>query len=148
MDWASIKYSLMLWLILVVVHMPEWNGCLEKERMALLQIKAFFVSNGASDYGLHKLDSWVDDRSANCCGWDLVKCNCLTGHVSNLSLGKLHSTSADGYLFLNSSLFLPFEDLRGLDLSLNLFFGFVEDKSQWRALDDIFCVLERSKEKV
>ncbi|KAI4305080.1 hypothetical protein L6164_028469 [Bauhinia variegata] len=117
--------------------MPECNGCLEKERMALLKIKAFFVSNGASDYGLHKLDSWVDDRSANCCGWDLVKCNPLTGHVSDLSLGKLHSGFADGYLFLNGSLFLPFEDLRGLDLSLNWFHGFVEDKGQWRALDDI-----------
>ncbi|KAI4351486.1 hypothetical protein L6164_005852 [Bauhinia variegata] len=123
MEWVSIKYSVILfWLILLAVQMPDCSGCLEKERLGLIQIKAYFSLNGADEAAL---DSWVDDKAANCCAWELVKCNTLTGHIAELSLNGF---SADGDWFLNGSLFLPFDELRSLDLSDNSFEGFVEEK--------------------
>ncbi|KAI4305069.1 hypothetical protein L6164_028458 [Bauhinia variegata] len=102
----------------------QCHGCLEKERMGLLQIKGFIYYN--VDYeSRYRLDSWVDDRAANCCAWEFVKCHPLTGHVAELSLCCWEPLSN---WFLNNSLFLPFEQLRSLDLSSSGFYGLVEDK--------------------
>ncbi|KAG5628460.1 hypothetical protein H5410_000177 [Solanum commersonii] len=100
--------------------------CPKDQALALLQFKNMFPINpNASDYcfkfkGFHsypKTLTW--NRSTDCCSWDGVHCDKMTGQVIELNLtcsglqGKFHS---------NSSLF-QLCNLRRLDLSYNNFFG-------------------------
>ena len=93
------------------------NGCLDKERIGLLEIKHYFVSQ--KGYYSNELGSWVDDRDSNCCSWKRVKCsNISSGHITELSLSGLLYWTLHHNIF-NVSLFRPFEELRLLDLSAN-----------------------------
>jgi len=100
------------------------NGCLEKERIGLLEIKHYIVSQDEGDSlntASKKLVSWVDDRGSNCCSWKRVKCsNISSGHITELSLQELLY-----HMMLNVSLFRPFEELCTLDLSNNYFGGWI-----------------------
>ncbi|KAL5767215.1 hypothetical protein ACOSQ2_013998 [Xanthoceras sorbifolium] len=131
--------------------MHGYKSCLERERTALLEIKAFYINS--------TLESWVDDRVSDCCDWDYVECNTTTGRVINLSLsalldyifdccnwsyvecntttGRVINLSLFALLdysppplsqILNFSLFQPFEELQSLDLSSNYFEGWVDSR--------------------
>ncbi|PWA62975.1 receptor like protein 1 [Artemisia annua] len=68
------------------------------------------------------LPSWVD--FGECCDWERVKCNTITGHVTKLSFNQINNNlrfiSEPVKLWpLNVSLFLQFEELRSLNLSMN-----------------------------
>ncbi|KAL3379473.1 hypothetical protein AABB24_000260 [Solanum stoloniferum] len=86
--------------------------CLKDQALALLQFKHEFATD---DYST--LLSW--NRSIDCCSWDGVHCDKMTGQVTELNLaecglqGKFHS---------NSSLF-KLSNLKRLDLSGNYFSG-------------------------
>ena len=43
------------------------KGCLEKERIGLLKIKYYILSNKGDPYNKTELASWVNDRDSNCC---------------------------------------------------------------------------------
>lgn len=61
----------------------EWcHCCLEKERIGLLEIKAWINHpNGSS------LTHWVENKEdGDCCQWHEVKCDNTTGRVVELSL--------------------------------------------------------------
>ncbi|KAL6312416.1 hypothetical protein AAG906_025897 [Vitis piasezkii] len=87
------------------------------------------------------LPSWVDDESSNCCEWERVGCDPITSQVTGLFLNNTRQISSlkdspapkwleyhanDKYWLLNASLFLPFGELRNLDLSANSFDGCIE----------------------
>ncbi|KAL5836688.1 hypothetical protein ACOSQ3_013857 [Xanthoceras sorbifolium] len=112
------------------------KGCLEKERIALLKIKALIINASTVlvyDYNPtleswiddhnRTLESWVDNRASDCCGWYQVECNTTTGRVINLSLSRLLYRSTP---ILNISLFQSFEELQSLNLSSNYFEGCVD----------------------
>ncbi|KAH7846098.1 hypothetical protein Vadar_009868 [Vaccinium darrowii] len=95
------------------------NGCWEKERFALLQIKdSINFPNGTS------LPSWEEDDYLDCCQWEGVKCHPTTHRVIELSL---RDQRLDGHWHLNASVLLPLESLQSLDLSGNHLYGFVGD---------------------
>ncbi|MED6112250.1 hypothetical protein PIB30_059985 [Stylosanthes scabra] len=105
------------------------SGCFPEEKRSLLEFKACY-----SDDSL--LPSWVDDDpNSNCCEWERVTCDPSANHVTNLNLHGLykHGSMPNHYgVFdcygspsLNSSLFLPFKQLRTLDLSFNCFGDFI-----------------------
>lgn len=105
--------------------MHGYKGCLENERPALQKLKAFFksISNQNVD---DILTSWVYDPMSDCCDWERVKCNGMTGRIIELSLnstGEHTYDFSDGFPLLNLSLFSPFEELQTLDLSDNFFKG-------------------------
>ncbi|XP_027343102.1 receptor-like protein 14 [Abrus precatorius] len=101
---------------MVLLNMNGSKGCLEKERLGLLEIKDYF---GSSDYGhIEVLPSWVDDKGANCCGWERVHCN--TKRVTHLILEDLPALIQTP---MNFSLLLPFEQLQFLDFSAVYFNG-------------------------
>jgi len=111
-----------LFLILVIMLAVEngCNGCWEKERFALLQIKdSINFPNGTS------LPSWEEDDYLDCCQWERVTCNSTTHRVIKLSLNTSRDWRRDDYWYLNASILLPFESLRSLDLSDNQLYGFV-----------------------
>ncbi|XP_059635205.1 cuscuta receptor 1-like [Cornus florida] len=114
------------WVLLVLVWIHE-NGCCgwwEQERIALLQLKASInYPNGTS------LPSWKDavGIESGCCDWEGVECNITTGHVVKLLLNLTRDYSLGDWYF-NASLFLPFKQLRILDLMDNSLVGWVANE--------------------
>ena len=118
--------------IMMINAMLLSQGCLEEERIALLQIKTSFVdhSNDTSSWLL----SWGED--ALCCSWKRVTCsNSTTRRVIEIDLFfarywyfPVFSTQDMGDLYLNASIFLPFQELNVLDLSTNGIAGCVANE--------------------
>ncbi|CAL5345307.1 unnamed protein product [Camellia sinensis] len=115
-----------LWVMLLVLA-SKCYGCLEHERVALLQLKAFSLKH--SNVLRTWVEAWEGETTTDCCKWERVKCNATTGRVIQLSLN-----SAENYFwnsrnwYLNASMFLPFEELESLDLSYNGLAGWLEDE--------------------
>ncbi|XP_058004625.1 receptor-like protein 14 isoform X4 [Hevea brasiliensis] len=122
MERPLFKFSLWVLLVIVFVQMNGCRACLEKERIGLLEFKAFLKSNCEL---IDNLDSWVEDRMSDCCGWDRVKCNTTSRRVVDLSLNEVLTFSDPKTCSLNLSMFYPFEELLGLDLSDNWFYGWI-----------------------
>ena len=124
----------LLWALLLFVQIHEHSGCIEEERMGLIELKAFLKSN--IHYTNHLLlPSWVNETKSGCCGWEGVMCNTTTSHVIELSLYDLKQETDEDIgdydedigdyednnetWFLNACLFQPFKELRSLNLSAN-----------------------------
>ncbi|KAA3486044.1 LRR receptor-like serine/threonine-protein kinase GSO1 isoform X6 [Gossypium australe] len=97
------------------------EGCWENEKAALFQLKPFFAH-------IYDVDtSWVE---GNCCRWNRVECSTSTGRVTRLVLeyyDEDYKGKFQGW-HLNVSLFLPFEELKSLDLSGNYIDGFIDNQ--------------------
>ncbi|KAG2292447.1 hypothetical protein Bca52824_039116 [Brassica carinata] len=106
--------------LMLQLQMKGCVGCLETERMGLLQLKNGFKVEEES-----MLKSWShDDPSSDCCHWKRVKCSDATtgGHVVHLSLDELIPASYElENQSLNLSLFHSFPRLQNLKLSFNKF---------------------------
>ncbi|KAL5738657.1 hypothetical protein ACOSP7_031418 [Xanthoceras sorbifolium] len=96
------------------------EGCLEEERVALLQLKHFFNDP-------HWLQDWVEgEKNSDCCQWERVKCNNPTGRVIELDLWMTRNRDLGGW-YLNASLFSTFQKLASLYLMNNSIIGFAEN---------------------
>uniref|UniRef100_A0A199UAD5 Leucine-rich repeat-containing N-terminal plant-type domain-containing protein n=1 Tax=Manihot esculenta TaxID=3983 RepID=A0A199UAD5_MANES len=118
------KFSLWAFLVIIFLQMNGSRSCLEKERIGLLEFKAFMKSNCEVD---DNLDSWVEDGTSDCCDWDRVTCSYTSRRVVDLSLYWVAKHSSLGITCsLNLSMFYPFEELLSLDFSNNWFNGWIE----------------------
>ena len=91
--------------------------CNEKEKHALLRFK-----QALSD-PTNRLSSWSMDE--DCCRWEAVRCNNITGRVVELQLGNPHVINGTNFTFggeISPSL-LELEFLSYLDLNWNTFEG-------------------------
>ncbi|XP_050232039.1 receptor-like protein 1 [Mercurialis annua] len=97
-------------ILMVLVQGLFCNGCINEERIALLQLK--------SDLKFLPYLNWT---GLDCCIWEGIECDNMTGRVVNLSLGFASDYWAcpPQKTRVNGSLFLPFQQLRSLDLSGN-----------------------------
>ncbi|XP_052488931.1 receptor-like protein 45 isoform X3 [Gossypium raimondii] len=118
------------WLAMVLVVLSLGaglcDGCLEEERFALFQLKPFFEF---IDYKFQDLDYGSrpeKESSSNCCEWERVECNPISGRVTHLFLNYSSNMKRDWYL--NASLFLPFEKLQNLSLSGNFITGCIANQ--------------------
>jgi len=112
------------WMLLALLTLVgEWYvrcyGCLEEERIGLLEIKALIDPDGIS------LRDWVD--SSNCCVWDGIECDNTTKGVIQLSLFRARDESLGDWV-LNASLFLPFKELQSLELGEARLVGCLENE--------------------
>ncbi len=127
----------LLWALLLFAQIHEHSGCIEEERMGLIELKAFLKSNINYTNRL-LLPSWVNEAKSECCDWERVRCDATTGHVTELCLSNvnqaiIHNDGEYGghyYFyqktwFLNVSLLQPFKELRILDLSGNAILGWL-----------------------
>ncbi|KAL1111071.1 hypothetical protein V6Z11_D02G032200 [Gossypium hirsutum] len=108
--------------MLLVLEGCRWcttDACLEHERIALLHLKPFF------NYG-NQLQSWVEVKVSDCCKWKRVECNTTTRRLIKLSLNS--TRWFDNAWYLNTSMFLPFEELKSLYLSGNAIGGDLENE--------------------
>ncbi|XP_052107830.1 receptor-like protein 9a isoform X2 [Arachis duranensis] len=123
--WVTLMGATVLMMIQIF---GSSSGCFPEEKRSLLEFKASY-----SDDSL--LPSWVDDPNSNCCEWERVTCDPSLNHVTDLSLHGLYKDGSMpnhygvfdcyGSPSLNSSLFLPFKELRTLNLSFNCFGDFI-----------------------
>ena len=126
MEWLLVKS--LLWVLVLLVQIHEHRGCLEEERMGLLELKACLKSNIM--HTDHLFPSWVNETRSECCGWERVTCNATTSHVIELSFHNLRPKPNYYYetWLLNVSLLMPFKDLKGLDLTNSQFGGWLENE--------------------
>jgi hypothetical protein len=111
--------------IMMINAMLLSQGCLEEERIALLQIKTSFGDH-PNDIA-SPLFSWGKD--ALCCSWKRVTCsNSTTRRVIEINLYFTRDRSMEEYWYLNASIFLPFQELNVLDLSGNGIAGCVANE--------------------
>ena len=105
-------------------HMKGCVGCVETERMGLLQLKSYLNSIRSPEEETI-LDAWSDDDpKSDRCNWEKVKCsNATVGYIVELSLSQLlpRPWHLDRSLALNLSLLHSFPQLKTLDCSLNRF---------------------------
>ncbi|CAL0307104.1 unnamed protein product [Lupinus luteus] len=103
-------------LLVIVLVSDGAIGCLEAEKVALLELKYVLNSlNGTI------LPSWNDDQS-DCCEWERVICGntTKTKQVTQLLLNNLRDSELiNPYWSLNASYLIPFLQLQVLDLSWN-----------------------------
>ena len=106
-------------LLALLTLVGEWSGscygCLEEERVGLLEIQSLIDPDGVS---------WRNWRLANgnCCEWPGIECDNTTRRVIQLSLFGARDLSLGDWV-LNASLFLPFKELQSLDLKANELVG-------------------------
>uniref|UniRef100_A0A199UAK4 Leucine-rich repeat-containing N-terminal plant-type domain-containing protein n=1 Tax=Manihot esculenta TaxID=3983 RepID=A0A199UAK4_MANES len=126
-----LKFSLWAFLVIIFLQMNGSRACLEKERIGLLEFKAFMKSNCEVD---DNLDSWVEDGTSDCCDWERVTCSSISRRVVDLSLYWVAKHSSLGITCsLNLSMFYPFEELLSLDFSNNWFNGWIDKAGSERA---------------
>ena len=110
-------------LLALLTLVGEWHGrcygCLEEERIGLLEIQSSIDPNHLS------LGDWVD--SSNCCVWDGIECDNTTRRVIQLSLWGARDFRLGDWV-LNASLFQPFKELQSLDLGWNGLVGCLENE--------------------
>ncbi|KAI5593606.1 hypothetical protein BDE02_03G024900 [Populus trichocarpa] len=114
-----------VWMLLALLTLVgEWHGrcygCLEEERISLLEIRSLIDPDGVS------WTDWVDNNS-NCCEWDGIECDNTTRRVIQLSLSGARDFSLGDWV-LNASLFQPFKELQSLDLGSNGLVGCLENE--------------------
>jgi hypothetical protein len=136
MEWAFVKA--LLWGLLVFLQFHGHTAaCIQEERIALLELKAFLESNIIYADNFRFLPSWIDDAKSDCCDWERVTCNSTTAHVIKLSLYNLnqnpdyydnsyyyaYENEDEKHWLLNVSLLVPLKELRTLNLSGNAIGG-------------------------
>ncbi|KAK8630255.1 hypothetical protein V6N13_079057 [Hibiscus sabdariffa] len=95
---------------------PSSHLCLPHQGAALLQFKkSISIDNSCRDREYPKTESWK--RSIDCCSWEGIKCDKLTGHVIGVDLSRSCLTGSL-YASANNSLF-RLHTLCWLDLSFN-----------------------------
>ncbi|GKV19694.1 hypothetical protein SLEP1_g29921 [Rubroshorea leprosula] len=119
----GLKYWLCTVLIPLLIQCWCCGGCLEQERTALLQLKVFFNGRPLRNWGR-------GDHNSDCCQWERVECNPSTGRVIALYLNSTRAGlyNSRPYWYLNTSLFLPFEELKGLYLPENSIADCIENE--------------------
>ncbi|XP_061980431.1 cuscuta receptor 1-like [Populus nigra] len=110
-------------LLALLTLVGEWYGrcygCLEEERIGLLEIQSLIDPHRLS------LGDWVD--SSNCCEWRGIECDNTTRRVIQLSLNDARDFRLGDWV-LNASLFLPFKELQSLELGVNSLVGCMENE--------------------
>ncbi|XP_078168641.1 cuscuta receptor 1-like isoform X2 [Carex rostrata] len=121
----AMKLLLTVAFLVLVLILVQWENvcvsgsdsvqCREEERLALLHI------NASISFPIHSLEGKWEGKE--CCQWERVTCDSITGHVTQLDLGISFDYWFDYYqeiqegILLNATLFLPLRQLRSLSLS-------------------------------
>ncbi|RWR73556.1 putative LRR receptor-like serine/threonine-protein kinase [Cinnamomum micranthum f. kanehirae] len=93
------------------------HGCLEEERVHLLQIKDSINYS----HGSYLDEDWV---GKNCCNWSGIQCNSSSSRVIAIYLSEIREERL-GLWYPNASLFAAFKELEELDLEKNHIGGWV-----------------------
>ncbi|KAJ9141068.1 hypothetical protein P3X46_031648 [Hevea brasiliensis] len=129
-------WALLMMLVLLLHGSWHSNGCWEHERNALLQLKAqlnyshdyYSFSSYYYRYDYYSFSPNYYSDDVECCNWRRVRCSATTGHVTQLFLHNIRHWDSSRDWHLNASLFLPFQQLKRLDLSTNNIAGCIKNE--------------------
>ena len=110
----------LIWVMILLGQIHGYKSCIQKERMALLEIKKHMIAVAKEGESNFVFPTWTNDTKSDCCRWEEVKCNRSSGRVTVISFGLMYMKESS---LLNLSLLHPFEDVRILDLGWNRFNG-------------------------
>ncbi|KAM7262802.1 hypothetical protein ACFE04_000485 [Oxalis oulophora] len=126
---ALIKRVSMIIIISLLIIVFGWrcsDGCLTHEKIALLQLRRSFNESNYVWY--------LGKESSDCCQWVGIECDESTKAIKSLDLSFAivfdyipTEMSSDILLYLNATLFQPFEKLQSLSLEGNGLDGFVHE---------------------
>ncbi|MBA0728641.1 hypothetical protein Golax_001527, partial [Gossypium laxum] len=122
-----MEYWKLVWVFVLAFLFGGYQseGCWEIEKAALLQLKPFFP---------HINDEGISWGKGNCCRWNGVECSTSTGRVTRLFLEyrsvEVYNNISQGW-YLNISLFLPFHELKSLDLGNSYIAGFIDNQGSF-----------------
>ncbi|MBA0784121.1 hypothetical protein Gotri_001737 [Gossypium trilobum] len=135
-----MEYWKLVWVFVLAFLFGGYQseGCWEIEKAALLQLKPFFP---------HINDEGISWGKGNCCRWNGVEGSTSTGRVTRLFLEyrsvEVYYNISQGW-YLNISLFLPFHELKSLDLGNSYIAGFIDNHSFMNKLE----ILDLSNNKL
>ncbi|CAI8590426.1 unnamed protein product [Vicia faba] len=109
-------FSFQLFLLMLLTQFTSYTFslCNHHENSALLQFKKSLIDSSPFP---HKIKSWKN--GTNCCDWDGVTCDDVSGHVIGLDL---NNNNLKGELHPNSTIF-QLKYLQKLNLAFNDFSG-------------------------
>ncbi|CAL9238779.1 unnamed protein product [Arabidopsis halleri] len=120
----------LIWVILLLGQFHECKSCIEKERIALLDLKKYWMSMTQESELDYVFPTWNNDTKSDCCMWEGIVCNRTSRRLIKLSIGSLDLKEN---CLLNISLLHPFEEVRSLALSAGLN-GFVDNIEGYKSL--------------
>ncbi|XP_042485186.1 receptor-like protein 56 [Macadamia integrifolia] len=128
-----VKAKIFVGLLFISFGLYGCQGCLEEERIALLQLRdSLNYPNGSA-----LVDKWVGD---DCCGWEFLNCNLFnsTYRVVSIAILLLRNVSGVEKWYPNASLFTHFTELQSLYLHGNDIGGWI--------MPEALCELQNLKE--
>ncbi|XP_039168704.1 receptor-like protein 7 [Eucalyptus grandis] len=117
---ALSLYLLLTWIFLLSLFRTRFAEvlCHADESSALMEFKRSFRTNTTDWRCIHpKVHSWSLDGSGDCCSWDGIKCDEVTGRVIALNLS---SSCLSGTMSPNTTLF-RLVHMESLNLAFNSF---------------------------
>ncbi|KAF3515586.1 hypothetical protein DY000_02062488 [Brassica cretica] len=106
------------WVILLLGQLHGYQSCVQKESIALLELKRYIISITEEGESNSVFPTWTNDTNSNCCHWEGLECNRTSKRVTDIAFGTLHLKESS---LLNLSLLHPFEEIRSLNLSKSRF---------------------------
>jgi len=106
------------WVLLLLGQLHGYKSCVEKERIALLELKKYIISITEEGESNSVLPTWNYNTKSDCCHWEGLKCNLKSKRVTDIAFGTLNLKESS---LLNLSLLHPFQEIRSLNLSKSRF---------------------------
>ncbi|CAD5315544.1 unnamed protein product [Arabidopsis thaliana] len=77
----------LIWVILLLGQLHECKSCIEKERVALLDFKKYWMSITQESDLDYVFPTWNNDTKSDCCQWESIMCNPTSGRLIRLHVG-------------------------------------------------------------
>ncbi|XP_010429540.1 PREDICTED: leucine-rich repeat receptor-like protein kinase PEPR2 [Camelina sativa] len=80
----------LIWMILLLEQLHGCKSCIEKERKTLLELKKLLelkVSRSFITSWDDVLTTWTNDTKSDCCQWEYIECNRISGRIIGISIG-------------------------------------------------------------
>nr|VDD23038.1 unnamed protein product [Brassica oleracea] len=119
----------LIWVMILLGQIHGCESCIQKERLALFELKKYMISIATEEESNSVLPTWTNDTKSDCCRWEEVKCNRSSRRVTEIAFGYMNLKESS---LLNLSLLHPFEEVRSLEIAG--FSGLFDDVEGYKSL--------------
>ncbi|CAF1910928.1 unnamed protein product, partial [Brassica napus] len=119
----------LIWVMILLGQIHGCESCIQKERLALFELKKYMISIATEEESNSVLPTWTNDTKSDCCRWEEVKCNRSSRRVTEIAFGYMNLKESS---LLNLSLLHPFEEVRSLEITG--FSGLFDDVEGYKSL--------------
>ncbi|CAN6998775.1 unnamed protein product [Brassica oleracea var. botrytis] len=104
----------LIWVMILLGQIHGCESCIQKERLALFELKKYMISIATEEESNSVLPTWTNDTKSDCCRWEEVKCNRSSRRVTEIAFGYMNLKESS---LLNLSLLHPFIEVRSLEIA-------------------------------